>query len=121
MIGDVPPRPARLAEANVEGRASAADEREGAVEDDPIALVLIESQVDKRPHVSAALGGAREDGENAPMPLLLLLLVASILPVRPATVVVFDPQRIRGAGVIMARVFEERRHAGSTHSYRNGL
>src|SRR5207249_10962625 len=64
VIRDVATRPAGLAEANVEGRATPADQREGAIEDDPSALALVESQGGEHTHGPTALRCAskRRDG-----------------------------------------------------------
>src|SRR2546427_3394596 len=87
VIRDVAPRPAGLAEANVEGRATPADQREGAVEDDPSALVLVESQVDERTHVTTALRGARKHGEGSVIvsPTIIPIVILIVVPIGLST------------------------------------
>src|SRR5439155_25957227 len=104
VIRDVAPRPPGLAEANVEGRATPADQREGAVEDDLSVLVLVESQVDECPHVATALRGARKDSEGS---AAVSLVIPIVVPIGLLTWPVCDPEGICGTGIVMTLVLEE--------------
>src|SRR3989441_5855087 len=101
VIRDVAPCSAGLAEADVEGRATSADQREGAVEDDPSALVLVETQVDERTHVPTALRGARKHGEGS------VIVLPTVVPIGLSTSLVCDPERICRTGIVMTLVLEE--------------